>query len=65
MSIFGYYRVRLSEEIYLLPPNIAFTSKRNFSQNIRIYNSLTKLDFRNIYTDKERISLKQTSKTKN
>ena len=45
---------------------MVFNSKRNFSQNKRDYNSLTKLGIQSKYTDeKERTTSKYNGKTKN
>ena len=60
MSICGYTIELL--EINLFPPNIVFTSKRNFSKNKRNDNSLTKLNTHSNYTTKERTTSKYNSK---
>ena len=60
MSICGYTIELL--EINLFPPNIVFTSKRNFSKNKRSDNSLTKLNTHSNYTTKKITTPKYTVK---
>ena len=58
MSIFVYKEL---QEIYLSLPDTVFTSKRNFSQNKRNYNLLTKV-FIVIIPETKNNSLKTTVK---